>query len=381
MFSNVFSKQLKIGLRNKSNIFWTLMFPIILGTLFFTTFGSIFESYASESIKTSVRYETEDEDVKEYINTFLTSLSMGDGKLLDIVDVSEEEAEKMLEDDKINGIITVTADGRLKLKIHENGNQSSIQENIVTAYNQSADLIEKVAAEHPEKLQEVLEEISDRVTFISAKNMAGENKDPYVQYFYNLIAMTTLFAALNSLRVGTNCQANMSAIGARTNASPLRRTVFQFGGYLAAYVVQTVIVFIGLAYMIFGLKIKFGGEVPIIFATTALATLLGISLGFMVGNFGSMSAEKKESILVAIILGSCAVSGLMMGDMKPIIAEKAPIINKINPAAVISDSYYCLNMFGTGSRFFTCIIYMAGLSVVFTVVGMMFGRRQSYDSI
>ena len=71
----------------------------------------------------------------------------------------------------------------------------------------------------------------------------------------------------------------------------------------------------------------------------------------------------------------------MMGDMKPMIAEKAPIINKINPAAVISDSYYCLNMFGTGSRFFTCIIYMAGLSVVFTVVGMMFGRRQSYDSI
>ena len=200
------------------------MFPILLGTLFYVAFGSIFESYASGSIKTSVRYETEDDDLKDYINDFLTSLSMGDGKLLEIVDVSEEEAEKMLEDDKINGIITVTADGRLKLKIHENGNQSSIQENIVTAYNQSADLVEKVAAEHPEKLQEVLEEISDRVTFINAKNMAGENKDPYVQYFYNLIAMTTLFAALNSLRVGTNCQANMSAIGARTNASPLRRT-------------------------------------------------------------------------------------------------------------------------------------------------------------
>ena len=179
---------------------------------------------------------------------------------------------------------------------------------------------------------------------ITLEDKLGTAYEPYI------------FAALNSLRVGTNCQANMSAIGARTNASPLRRTVFQFGGYLAAYVVQTVIVFIGLAYMIFGLKIKFGGEVPIIFATTALATLLGISLGFMVGNFGSMSAEKKESILVAIILGSCALSGLMMGDMKPIIAEKAPIINKINPAAVISDSYYCLNMFGTGSRFFTCIM-------------------------
>ncbi|MBR1673379.1 MAG: ABC transporter permease [Eubacterium sp.] len=381
MFSNVFSKQLKIGLRNRPNIFWTLMFPVLLGTLFYVAFGSIFETYHSEPIKTSVIYETEDAGVKEYINEFLTSLTMNDNKLLDIVEAPVDEMDKMLEDEKINGIITVGKDGRLKLKIASNGNKSTIQENIVTAYNQSADLVEKVAAEHPEKLEEVLAKISDRVSFVNAKDMAGDNKDPYVQYFYNLIAMTTLFAALNSLRIGNNCQANMSAIGARTNASPLKRTVFQLGGFLASYLVQTIIVFIGLAYMIFGLKVKFGGEVPLIFATTALASLLGIALGFMVGNFGSMAVEKKESILVAIILGSCALSGLMMGDMKPMIAEKAPIVNKINPAAVISDSYYCLNMFGTGSRFFTCIIYMAGLSVIFTVVGMMLGRRQSYDSI
>ncbi|MBQ6231731.1 MAG: ABC transporter permease [Eubacterium sp.] len=381
MFSNVFSKQLKIGLRNRPNIFWTLMFPVLLGTLFYVAFGSIFETYHSEPIKTSVIYETEDAGVKEYINEFLTSLTMNDNKLLDIVEAPVDEMDKMLEDEKINGIITVGKDGRLKLKIASNGNKSTIQENIVTAYNQSADLVEKVAAEHPEKLEEVLAKISDRVSFVNAKDMAGDNKDPYVQYFYNLIAMTTLFAALNSLRIGNNCQANMSAIGARTNASPLKRTVFQLGGFLASYLVQTIIVFIGLAYMIFGLKVKFGGEVPLIFATTALASLLGIALGFMVGNFGSMAVEKKESILVAIILGSCALSGLMMGDMKPMIAEKAPIVNKINPAAVISDSYYCLNMFGTGSRFFTCIIYMAGLSVIFTVVGIMLGRRQSYDSI
>ena len=381
MFSNVFSKQLKIGLRNRPNIFWTLMFPVLLGTLFYVAFGSIFETYHSEPIKTSVIYETEDAGVKEYINEFLTSLTMNDNKLLDIVEAPVDEMDKMLEDEKINGIITVGKDGRLKLKIASNGNKSTIQENIVTAYNQSADLVEKVAAEHPEKLEEVLAKISDRVSFVNAKDMAGDNKDPYVQYFYNLIAMTTLFAALNSLRIGNNCQANMSAIGARTNASPLKRTVFQLGGFLTSYLVQTIIVFIGLAYMIFGLKVKFGGEVPLIFATTALASLLGIALGFMVGNFGSMAVEKKESILVAIILGSCALSGLMMGDMKPMIAEKAPIVNKINPAAVISDSYYCLNMFGTGSRFFTCIIYMAGLSVIFTVVGMMLGRRQSYDSI
>ena len=110
--------------------------------------------------------------------------------------------------------------------------------------------------------------------------------------------------------------------------------------------------------MLFGIKINFGGDIPLIYFTTALATFLGIALGFAIGNLGSFAIEKKESILVGITLTGCALSGLMYGDMKVIITEKAPIVNKINPAAVISDSYYCLNMFGAGSRYFMTLIYM-----------------------
>ena len=71
----------------------------------------------------------------------------------------------------------------------------------------------------------------------------------------------------------------------------------------------------------------------------------------------------------------------MYGDMKVIITEKAPIVNKINPAAVISDSYYCLNMFGAGSRYFMTLIYMLILSAVLIALGLFMGRRNHYDSI
>ena len=133
--------------------------------------------------------------------------------------------------------------------------------------------------------------------------------------------------------------------------------------------------------MLFVLKINFGGDIPMIFLTTIFATLLGTSLGFFIGNIGSFGIDKKESILVWISLLACALSGLMYGDLKVIITEKAPIINKINPAAVISDSYYCLNMFGTGSSFFEKILFMIILSAVFISLGMFLGRRNSYDSI
>ena len=219
MFLNVFSKQLKIGFRNKQNIFWTLMFPVILGTLFYVAFGSLFKSFVSEPIKTAVVSESSNKELENTIVDFLASIEMKDMKILDIVDPTDDP-DKLLKDEKVNGIIYIEENGRLRLKAKSNGNQTTIQESIITAYNQSADLVERVAAEHPERLEEVLKSISSRVDYINAKDMAGENKDPYLSYFYNLIAMTALFASLNSLRIGNNCQANMSSLGARTNASP-----------------------------------------------------------------------------------------------------------------------------------------------------------------
>lgn len=382
MFSNVFKAQLKMGFRNKSNVFWTLMFPIILGTLFKITFGNIYSEYKSEAIKTAVVFETENESVKTNTKAYLEGLEMDGHKMLDISYMDYDSAVALLKDDEqVNGIISVKDDGRLALDISSNGVLSTIQETITTIYNQNVGLIEKVAAEHPENLPQVIKNISERAEYINAHNLAGDNKDPFVSYFYNLIAMTALFAALNSVRIGNNCQANMSSLGARTNASPVSRMTIQAAGFFAAYIVQTAIIFVGLTYMLFGIKINFGGDIPLIYFTTALASFLGIALGFAVGNLGSFAIEKKESILVGITLTGCALSGLMYGDMKVIITEKAPIINKINPAAVISDSYYCLNMFGAGSRYFMTLIYMLILSAVLIALGLFMGRRNHYDSI
>ena len=382
MFLNILCKKLKICINNKQNVFWTLMFPIILGTLFTVAFGGIFESYKFEEIKTAVVFDTDNTQVIENAKTVLENISNDGRKLLNIQYLKYDEAEALLKDgEKVNGIIRVKDDGKLALDILSNGVLSTIQQSIVTGYNQNVTMIEKVASEHPEKLLEVIKGVSESTSYVLPKSLGGDNKDPFISYFYNLLAMTTLFAAMHSLRIGNNTQANMSKVGARANASPVRRMSFQIAGFIASFLVSLALVEIGLTFMIFVLKVEFGGDILMIYLTSGIATLLGVSLGFFIGNLGSFSLDKKESILVAITLTGCALSGLMYGDMKIIITEKAPIINKINPAAVISDSYYALNMFGAGNRYFETVIYMVGLSLVLTIGGLLLGRKVSYDSI
>jgi ABC-2 type transport system permease protein len=77
----------------------------------------------------------------------------------------------------------------------------------------------------------------------------------------------------------------------------------------------------------------------------------------------------------------CFLSGLMVGNMKAIVAEKVPWLNNINPVAVISDSFYCLNIYENYDRYITKMITMAIITVIFISLGIISSRRKTYASI
>ena len=67
--------------------------------------------------------------------------------------------------------------------------------------------------------------------------------------------------------------------------------------------------------------------------------------------------------------------------MKAIVAEKAPWFNNINPAALISDSFYCLNIYEDYDRYITKLITMAVITAAFIFLGIISSRRKKYASI
>ena len=134
-------------------------------------------------------------------------------------------------------------------------------------------------------------------------------------------------------------------------------------------------------YLIFVLRIDFGDKIPQIVLTTVIGGFAGIAMGFFIGSIGKISTNAKLGILTSISLILCFFSGLMAHNMRMKVENIFPILNKISPAALIADSFHSLNIYGVSERFYTNIITLIIISVIFTIGGLILTRRDSYANL
>ena len=67
--------------------------------------------------------------------------------------------------------------------------------------------------------------------------------------------------------------------------------------------------------------------------------------------------------------------------MKNMIEQHLPILNRINPAAVLSDAYYCMGVYNDMGRFMRCILILSFMSIILLLAAFLGIRRERYDSI
>lgn len=435
MFWDIFLTRMKIHMRSKESLIWSLVFSIALGTLFYAAFGSIYNSNSNSPIPVALVTEGAFENILDFsddifdddatdnssddnsgsewfsenswfsdfageigkgvikdkmgdfdeskIADMLTDLEYDDGtKILEVHEVSMKDGEKLLDDGEVDGIIDMRKLSDIQLVVKGSGIKESILSNVVSVFRQFSLLIQASIKENSSNFNDLSQDIEEQtVSLVEKESLAGENKDPFVAYFYCLIAMMCIMASMAGLAIPISCQANLSDVGARVNVSPMSKVIYEMAAFLAAAIVQSVITVIGLIYFLFVLKIEFGGNYGAIFLTGILGTILGVAMGFFVGHIGSFTEKTKETILMTFILGGGFLSGLMYGNMKVIIEEKCPIINRINPSAVLTDAFYALNMYGISGRYYRAIIFVVIMTAVLIVGGLIMSREESYASL
>ena len=144
---------------------------------------------------------------------------------------------------------------------------------------------------------------------------------------------------------------------------------------------QFFAVSISVVYMWAVLGVDLGSSAGYVLLTVLAGSMAGVSGGFFAGCIGKSSIHVKTGVLMAITMLCSFFSGLMVGGMKLLVQRYAPWFNRINPAALISDSLYSLAVYESHTRFFQCIGGLFIISALFILAGAAMVRRQRYASL
>ena len=380
MFIKHYLYSLKDFTMNKSLSFWSLLFPFLLATMFYVSFGHLVDggNNTLEPVKTAVVIEEETE-AASYFQEMLLTLADKDHNILMVTETDLDTAKKLLQDKKVEGILQVS--NTVTLTVTKSGINQTILKSITDGYLHRMALIENIAQTNPDKIPEVITALSDEVSYLKEISFSDSSATGSAQYFYALIAMTCLYGSFFGLTLGTRLQANLSALAMRRSVVPTRKMRIFICDFLAVFTIDATILLLLFAYLILGLKIDFGNHVILMLLTAFMGSLFGISLGTFIATSSTRTFDFKISISLAISTVLSFLAGLMVNQMPNIIEKSAPIINRLNPALLISNSFYCLTFYDNYQVYTRNMVTLAVYVVIFCTASILFLRRKKYASL
>ena len=380
MFNHIFITRIKCLLRDKQLVFWSLMFPIVLATLFKVAFSNISASEVFKTIDIAVvnsKYYQENVGFKGAIDGVSKE---GKDKLFNVTVTNEKNAEELLKNSKIEGYIYLNPEVNLVVK-SEGLNQTVIKA-FLDDYKESASAIGTILASNPKAEHANL--VKAATTFKEyTKEISPSKGKPNTtfNYFYALIAMTCLYGGFSGLKEITDIQGDLSKRAARINMAPVHKMKMFIYSLCAAFLIQFNEILIVLGYLHFALKIDFGNQLAYILLLSFVGCATGISFGTMISALIKKSEGLKVGILISTTMIGTVLSGMMYANIKYLVEKSIPILAYINPAALITDGFYTLYYYNNHQRFFINISILTLLSVVFCLTTYFIIRRQKYASL
>lgn len=393
MFIHNFKYSLKVLLKSKMLLFWTFAFPIILGMFFNMAFSDIENSEKLDIIDIAIIDNDSFKNNEIFKETFkILSEETNEDRMFNTKYVSVDEAKSLLENNEITGYVLLS-DEDVNITVNSSGINETILRYVVDEIRSNAKVVENIAGAEIENeyrngnfdidYEKIYTDALELINNNEAKlnNISNENLSYTMIEYYTLIAMACLYGGILSMYITNYKLANMKGVGKRTNVAPIKKSQTLLGSLFASYIVQLIGIAILFAFTIFVLKVDFGTNLPLIILLAIVGSFAGLSLGIAVATLIKSNENAKTGILIAITMVGCFLSGMMGITMKYIIDKNAPIVNKLNPASMITDGFYSLYYYDTLDRFYFNIISLLIFSAIMIFISYRGLRRQKYDSI
>lgn len=392
MFFRNFRYTLKALLRNRALVFWTLAFPVIMAIFFNMAFSDIENKEKFDAINVAIvsnDYFNNNDMLKNIIDGI--SNPERDDQVFNTKYVNDEgSARDLLSKDEVEGYIIFSEDSQ-SVVVNKNGVNQTIIKFVVEEVVQSEDSaeimeskIKKIFNEREKigwldffgKLFSVISGNSANMADISDGNMS------YMMIeFYTLVAMTCLYGGILGAVAINWCLANMCNVGKRLSMTPVSKLKLVFSSTLAGFVVQLIGVALLFAFTMGVLKIDYGSRVAQIVILAIIGSFAGLTMGVAVTVALKISEGAKTGILIGLTMLGCFFSGMMGVSMKYVIDKNIPILNKLNPANMITDGFYSLYYYDTLDRYYSNITALLIFSGIMLAISIFCLRKQKYESI
>lgn len=387
MFWHNFVYSLKTLFKSKSLIFWTFVFPILLGTFFKLAFSNIEKNEVLEVFNIAV-VNNEEFKRDEFFNEALKSLSTGENRIFNVSYLDQKKSEKLLDDNEITGYLLFTDDD-IKINVNNSGINETVLRYVVDEINSKKTIInnvikDKVSNSYEVDYGKIYEEVLNIVNNdndVKLNNVSNKNLSYTMVEFYSLIAMACLYGSMLSMYIINYKLPDMKSVGKRIFISPINKSKTVISSLLASYVVQIIGIALLFLYTIFILNVDYGNTLYLSIILALVGSLSGLSLGLMVATLIKANEGSKIGILISITMLFCFLSGMMGVGMKYVIDTNASFLNKINPVAMITDGFYSLYYYDTLNRFYFDLISLLVFSLILIIISILALRRQKYDNI
>lgn len=363
-------------IRDFSLVFWPFVFPLVLTTAMYFSIGQMEESDFETIPVAIVTQSTGEEDVfQEYLET------MGDDQkaLINVRPMAEEEAVSALENGDIEGIFYSGEEP--SLTVGGSGLAQSILQMILESYTEGKQTLEDVSELHPEGMEAAIRQMSDYGSVTEEVSLGGRTTNTTAQFFYAMIGMACLYGCFIGYQSAMDLQANLSALAARRCVSPVHRMRWILSETAVSFGIHFVNMLVLLAYMKYILRLEFAGSYAEMIPVVIIGSMIGVTMGMFITSIGKMGESVKIGIMISVSLALSFLAGLMNADIKNVIDRNVPLLNRINPAALISDALYCLNVYNAPARYMQDIVILSVMCAFLLAGTFLIVRRERYGSI
>lgn len=379
MFWHLYHYRLKVLFKNKILLFWTLIFPILLGLFFTAAFSNLDSLDVVKKIPVGIvtktpSSETLFEDTMKEVETNQT-------KLFAPASLSKKEAAQQLLNGKIAGYFTVNG-ADIVLTINKRGIQQNVLNTFMNQFLQSQETAARIQKENPALFATaIVEKIGQETNYLTMENRTASKGSQKSFYFFTLVGMSCMFGVFWGISNSNDQQANQSPNGIRLSMSPNKKLLILLTNLAASFTILIAEIYFILAFFHFVYKVDFGTRWELILLTCAITAITALSLGMLLSNLLKVPLDQKMSISVSIQMIFSFFAGMMLPQVKLLINENVPFINQINPVNLVSDALYQLYYYQTVESFYATLFNLIILTLLFIAISVFYERRIQYASL